>query len=554
MALRHLSLRDFVIVRELELALEPGFTALTGETGAGKSILVDAMQLALGGRGDVLWVREGASRCEISAEFDASPALHPWLQDNGMDSGEPTLLLRRSIDAAGRSRGWINGARATMMQLRELGEKLVDIHGQHAWQSLTRPAAMRALLDAYAGVDAEALRQVWQVWQQQLQTLRDAHAHQAARVDRQQQLQWQIEQVENLGPQPGEWETLNQQHTRLAHAQALLAAADAAHRALDAEDGPPDALHALAEAQAQLQAQSRIEPEFDPLLDMLQGAETQIRETVRSLRSYCNRSSLDPASFEALDTRISQWHALARRFHLAPDALPEQWRKWQAEHDALETAADITRLQAQADAAERTYTQAARDVSAKRGEAAPRLAAAVTALMQQLGMAGGRFEVALEPTPEPTAHGLENPHFLVAAHAGTTPHGIDRVASGGELSRLALAIAVTTSALGTTGTLVFDEVDAGVGGTVAVIVGRLLQDLGRERQVLCVTHLAQVAACADQHLHISKATHADSTESTVRPVAGEDRTREIARMLGGSRISRTSLAHARELLQRPSPS
>ncbi|MCK9516789.1 MAG: DNA repair protein RecN [Ottowia sp.] len=549
MALRHLSLRDFVIVRELELELAQGFTALTGETGAGKSILVDAVQLALGGRGDALWVREGADRCEISAEFDAPATLGPWLQDNGMDSGEPTLLLRRSIDAGGRSRGWINGARATMQQLRELGEMLVDIHGQHAWQSLTRPAAVRALLDAHAGADADGLLQAWQDWQQQLQALRDAHERQATLADRQQQLQWQIDQVEKLAPQSGEWEELNQRHTRLANAQALLAAAQAAQQALEAEDGSADALQALTEAQAQLQGQSRIEPEFDAVLEMLQGAEAQLREAARSLRSYCSRSDLDPESFDALDARVGHWHELARRLHVAPDALPEQLQRWQAELDALGAAADTARLQAQVDAARQHYDQAASAVSARRHEAAPRLADAVTAAMQQLGMEGGVFEVALQATREPTAHGLESPRLRVAAHAGTTPHDIDRVASGGELSRLALAIAVTTSARGAAGTLVFDEVDAGVGGAVADTVGRLLRELGQERQVLCVTHLAQVAACAHQHLHVSKDSRAGATESTVRPVAGEDRTHEIARMLGGSKISRTSLAHAREMLQ-----
>lgn len=550
MALRHLGLRDFVIVRELELEFAPGFTVLTGETGAGKSILVDAVQLALGGRGDALWVREGADHCEISAEFDKPQPIQDWLQDNGMDNAEPTLLLRRNIDDTGRSRGWINGARATMLQLRELGDLLVDIHGQHAWQRLTRPAAMRALLDAYAGADTGTLLQAWQDWQQCLQALRDARAHQATLADRQQQLQWQIDQVDKLAPQTGEWETLNQQHTRLAHAQALLAAAEAARNALDAEDSDTaGVLGGLAEAQAQLQGRSHIEPEFNALLELLQGAEAQILEAVRGLRSYCNRSDLDPQQFDELDARVGQWHELARRFHLAPETLPEQWQRWQAELEALGAAANTAQLQARADAAQQQYDDAARAISKQRHRAAPRLAAEVTAAMQKLGMAGGVFDVALERAREPTAHGLESPRLLVAAHAGTTPHDIDRVASGGELSRLALAIAVTTSALGAAETLVFDEVDAGVGGAVADTVGRLLRELGQERQVLCVTHLAQVAACANQHLHVSKDADADGTESTVQPVAGAERTQEIARMLGGSRISRTSLAHARELLQ-----
>lgn len=468
-----------------------------------------------------------------------------------MDDGEEAILLiRRSIDEGGRSRAWVNGARATMAQLRELGQTLVDIHGQHAWQSLTRAAAVRELLDAYAGASTAALAQAWQDWQQRLLQLRDVQARQHSLAERQQRLQWQVEQVDPLAPQPDEWAELNRRHTRLAHAQTLLQAAETAHALLDADDGAADALTALASAQSELQGQSHIEPEFVAILEMLQGAEAQLREAARSLRGYGSNSDLDPQLLDELDARVSQWHALARRFGVPPDDLPAQWQRWQDELAELGARADLTQLQADADAAGARYMQAAQAVSAQRVQAAPKLAAAVTAVMQELGMAGGVLEVALQPVDPPTAHGLERPRFLVAAHPGTTPHEIERVASGGELSRLALAIAVTTSARDAAETLVFDEVDAGVGGAVADTVGRLLHKLGQDRQVLCVTHLAQVAACADHHLHVSKqATPAGHTESQVQPVAGEQRTQEIARMLGGSKVSSTSLAHARELLQ-----
>ena len=553
MSLRHLSLRDFVIVAQLELAFEAGFTVLTGETGAGKSILIDALQLALGGRGDALWVREGQPRCEIAAEFDAPAAVIPWLEANGFSPEAGVLLLRRTIDAAGRSRAWINGSSATVAQLRELGDGLVDIHGQHAWQSLTRPAAVRALLDAYAGVDAAPLLTAWQHWQHAQATLNAARAAQDSLAQERERLLWQITELDKLAPQDGEWDTLNQQHTRLSHAQALIEAAQGAARALeDSEDGSPGALSALARAQDTLQAQSAIEPEFAALLESLQGSDALLRDVVRSLHAYQRHTDIDPQQFAALDARIGQWHTLARRHRRLPAELPALLAGWRTELQRLEGAADLAQLQRTLDQTRARYQHIAAEVSRQRADAAPRLSDAVTTAMQALGMAGGVFAVQLEHLPEPAAHGLENTHFLVAAHAGSTPRAIDRIASGGELSRLALAIAVTTSTLGPAATLVFDEVDAGVGGAVASTVGRLLQRLGQDRQVLCVTHLAQVAACADHHLHVAKqAASAGTIQSTVTAIHGDGRIEEVARMLGGERISATTLQHARELLAAP---
>ncbi len=555
MSLRHLSLRDFVIVAQLELELAPGFTVLTGETGAGKSILIDALQLALGGRGDALWVREGQPRCEIAAEFDAPLAASAWIEANGFSPDAGTLLLRRTIDAAGRSRAWINGSPATVAQLRELGDWLVDIHGQHAWQSLTRPAAVRALLDAYAGADAAPLLSAWQDWQQAQAALSSARTAQDSLAQERERLLWQITELDKLAPQDGEWDTLTQQHTRLSHAQALIEAVQGAAQALEGgDDGNGGALPALTQAQDALQAQSAIEPEFAALLEALQNSDALLRDVVRSLHTYQRHGDPDPEQFAALDARIGQWHALARRHRRPPAELPALLAGWRAELQRLEGAADLEQLQRALDQTHAAYQQAAAAVSRQRAAAAPRLAAAVTAAMQDLGMAGGLFEVQLERLREPAAHGLESAQFLVAAHAGSTPRAIDRIASGGELSRLALAIAVTTSTLGPAATLVFDEVDSGVGGAVASTVGRLLQRLGRDRQVLCVTHLPQVAACADQHLHVAKVQGAaGGIQSAVTPIGGEARTDEVARMLGGERISPTTLAHARELLAAPAP-
>ncbi len=550
MPLRHLSLRDFVIVPTLELELGPGFTALTGETGAGKSILVDALQLVLGGRGDALWVREGQPRCEIGAEFDTPPQALPWLEANGFAGEADTLLLRRTIDAAGRSRAWVNGSPATLTQLRELADWLLDIHGQHAWQSLTRPAAIRALLDAYAGADTGLLAAAWQRWQQADAALRQARAAQERLAQERERLLWQISELDQLAPAEHEWEELNQRHTRLSNAQALLDAAHGALIALEDEDGPAGALPALARAQHALQAQGAIEPEFATVLEVLEASAAQARDAARSLHAYLRRAEPDPDQLAALDQRMAQWIGLARRHRRQPGELPALLAAWRGELAQLESAADLQRLEHSAQQERAAYLQAARQLSQQRAEAAPRLAAAVTAAMQQLGMAGGRFEVALQELAEPGAQGLESVGFLVAAHAGATPRAIEKVASGGELSRLALAIAVTTSQLGDAGTLVFDEVDAGVGGAVAATVGKMLQRLGRDRQVLCVTHLPQVAACADRHLQVSKRADGDgATVSSVDSIEGAARTREIARMLGGERISETTLAHALELLQ-----
>ena len=540
MALRHLNLRDFVIVPALDLALGGGFTALTGETGAGKSILIDALQLVLGGRGDALWVREGQPRCEIAAEFDLPDSARAWLAEQGFDDESAaeagTLLLRRTIDAAGKSRAWVNGSPATLAQLRALGEWLVDIHGQHAWQSLTRPAAVRELLDAYAGTDAKPLAAAWQAWRQADAALQTARAAQDSLAEERERLLWQIAELDKLAPADGEWDELNQRHARLSHAQALIDAGHAAATALEGgDDGEEGALPSLERALTTLADQRTIEPEFAALADVLDTCIAQARDAAHSLHAYLRRADLDPEQLAALDDRMGQWMGLARRFRRPPEELSAVLAAWRADLARLESASDLAQLQTVADAARQTWLQAAQAVSRQRQQAAPRLSAAVSAAMQDLGMQGGRFEVALQPLAEPAQHGLENVLFQVAAHTGSAPRAIDRVASGGELSRLALAIAVTTSALGSVGTLVFDEVDSGVGGAVAATVGRLLQRLGRDRQVLCVTHLPQVAACADAHLLVSKQAAADgSPTSTVAPIAGEERTREVARMLAAS--------------------
>ncbi len=546
MALRRIVLRDCVIVTELEVDLAAGFTVLTGETGAGKSILIDAVQLACGARAEATVIREGAARTDVSAEFDCPATLADWLNAAGFDQGD-TLLLRRTIDISGKSRAWINGSPATATQLRELGDSLLDIYGQHAWQSLTRPDAIRGLLDAYAGQSLENLAGLWQTWRQAQAALREAKAAQESLQRERERLAWQIGELEKLSPGPAEWEELNAEHGRLSHAQALLDAAQGAIQALSGED--QGTLNTLNAAHQLLQHQEHIEPDFRDLTSVLASSIAQIEDAAHSLRVYLRNADLDPQRLSVLDERLALWMSLARRYKRTPAELAVAFSDWKTEMARLDASADLQALDLAQTRAEAAFLAEAKLVSKSRRKAAPQLSKAITLAMQGLGMQGGRFEVALEGLEQATQHGLEGVNFLVAGHAGSTPRAVNKVASGGELSRMALAIAVTTSQLGTAHTLIFDEVDAGVGGAVAETVGRLMKQLGRDRQVLAVTHLPQVASCADQHLVVAKQLKAGVTSSTLEAVQGEQRVAEIARMLGGERLSGTTLAHAKEMLE-----
>jgi len=551
--LRRLALRDFVIVPALELEFHAGFSVLTGETGAGKSILVDALQLALGSRGDAGVVREGAARAEVSAEFDSPPALAGWLDEAGFSHDEPVLLLRRAVDTQGKSRAWINGSPATVTQLREAADHLLDIHGQHAWQSLTRPASTRALLDAQASLDTTVLAQRFASRKAAAEALARARERGDEIGRERERLAWQIGELDTLAPTEGEWAELGAEHQRLAHAQSLM---EAARAALDAvADG--DAANAEALASRALDQLGDVvdhDARLQPAIDALHGALAQLQDAAHTLNAYLGHAELDPERLAELDARMSAWMGLARRYRRPPDQLPALLASWRDELRALDAATDTAALEATLADADRQFLVEARRISAARAAAAQPLAGSVSQAMQALGMAGGRFDVALTPLAAPQSSGLESVEFLVAGHAGSTPRPLAKVASGGELSRLALAIAVTTVQAANpdagAGTLIFDEIDAGIGGAVGDTVGALMKQLGRQRQVLAVTHLAQVAACADHHYVVSKATQADGrTTSTVEPVTGEGRVAEVARMLGGERLAGTSLAHAQALLK-----
>ena len=544
--LRRLSLRDFVIVASLDVDLDAGFSVLTGETGAGKSILIDALQLALGSRGDAGMVREGTARAEISAEFDVPAGLGPWLDAAGFGADDGVLLLRRTIDAQGRSRAWINGSAATLAQLREAADQLVDIHGQHAWQSLTRGPAVRGLLDAYGGVDATPLAAAWSRWKAAGNALDAARAQQETLERERERLAWQIGELDKLAPADDEWQALEAEHKKLANAQSLI---DAARTALDALADADDNAQSLAgRAIDALQDVASFDPRLAATIEVLHSASAQLQDAAHTLSAYLHHTDVEPEALQALDERLSAWMSLARRYRRPPADLPALLASWKDERRALDAAADLDVLQQQLAQAAAAFDAQAKTVSDARRRAAPALSASVSQAMQQLGMAGGRFEVALLPQDTPQSFGLESAEFLVAGHAGSTPRPLAKVASGGELSRIALAIAVTTSQLGEAGTLIFDEIDAGVGGAVAETVGRLMKQLGRDRQVLAVTHLPQVAACADHHFVVAKLLQGGVTLSDVTAVSGESRVTEVARMLGGERLSGTSRAHAEEML------
>jgi len=546
-SLKRIVLRDFVIVSELDLDLAAGFTVLTGETGAGKSILIGALQFVTGGRSDVGQIREGCNRTDVSAEFELTAALADWLEEAGFEMGE-SLLLRRTVDTQGKSRAWINGSPATATQLREIGEQLLDIYGQHAWQSLTRADAVRSLLDAYAQVSTAKLATLWQHWRQTESDLAQALGAQASLQRERERLAWQIGEVEKLAPLPDEWDGLNTEHGRLSNAQTLLDAAQGALQALDDDEGA-GALGTLHAAGQLLQAQEHLEPFFKDIAEVLSSSLAQVQDSVHSLRAYLRKTELDPGRLSQLDERMALWVSLARRYRTAPMELANLLASWKQELEKLDAAADLAGLEAAQAAALAAYSQEAKLLSKARQAAAPRLAQAITQAMQGLGMAGGQFEVALQKSAQPMQSGLEEVSFLVAGHAGSSPRPVNKVASGGELSRLALAIAVTTSQLGTAQTLIFDEVDAGVGGAVAETVGRLMKQLGIDRQVLAVTHLPQVASCADHHWVVTKQLHGKATVSSVSAVQGEQRVAEVARMLGGERLLETTFAHAKEMLK-----
>lgn len=547
--LRTLSIRDFVIVDRLELEFSAGFTALTGETGAGKSILVDALGLALGERADAGVVRQGAERAEINVEFDLqeeSPLVQ-WLSDRDLGS-DGTCLMRRVIDAGGRSRAFINGTPATIAQLREAGEFLVDIHGQHEHQSLLRATAQRELLDAYAGVQETAARtaSLYRTWRARREQRLAFESGSAAIAAEREQLEWQIKELKALEFTPEGWQELTAEHGRLSHAASLI---EGTQYGLDVlSEGEASSLSQLNAVIARLDALGEYDPALREVLDVLEPARIQMQEAVYSLRHYQQKLEIDPQRLRALETRLDAVHSACRKYRVNAEDLPALLEKAKTRLAELGAAGDPETLQRLEDEALAAYTTEAQKLSAARRKAAQKLGDEVTAAMQTLALGAGSFDVATDRSAEPAAYGLDEIEFRVATHKGMAPQPLVKVASGGELSRLSLAIQTVTSEVAQVSTLVFDEVDVGIGGRVAEIVGRMLRQLGRKRQVMCITHLPQVAASADHQWRVAKATSQSKVSSRVTALKGEERVEEIARMLGGVKITDTTRKHAAEML------
>ena len=548
--LRSLSLRDFVIVDRLDLEFDAGFTVLTGETGAGKSILIDALSLALGERGESGLVRLGCEKAEISAEFSVTdlPQLHAWLKDHELAGDDGICLMRRIVYADGRSRAFINGFNATMQQLREAGDFLVDIYSQHAHHSLLKTASQRALLDDFGGVSALAAQVViaHKCWRELHEKRSEMERNAAAYAEELAELRDQVRELAQLNPSAEEWETLQQEHSRLAHAASLLAGGEECRELL--AENEASVLRQLHVAQHKLQELSEYDPAMQEALDSLDAAAIQIEEADRFLKKYLSRAELDPERLNEVESRIQAVHAAARKHRVRPEELPELLVKWQERMTELDGVGDNGALAREESAAHEQYMKLATELSAGRQKAAARLGKLVSAEMQRLALSGGSFAVALEPLPEGGAHGLEQVEFLVAGHAGVPPRALAKVASGGELSRISLAIRVITAQQGATPTMIFDEVDVGIGGGVAEVVGQLLKSLGASRQVLVITHLPQVAAQGVRHLRVSKSAAHGSTLSRIEPLDPVERIEEIARMLGGMEITETTRRHAAEML------
>lgn len=548
--LRRLTIRDFVLVDRLELEFATGFGALTGETGAGKSILVDALAFALGDRADTGLIRNGAERAEVSAEFDLA-GLHDaevWLRERDLDA-DGGLLLRRVLDAGGRSRAYLNGSPVTVQQLREVAESLVDIHGQHAHQSLLRSDAQRLLLDSHAGLRSlqDDVAAAWRSWREARNLLDTASSGAAALAEEKEQLEWQVRELEMLGFSGEEWERLNIEHKRLANATRLV---EAARFSLDVLAESESACEAQIEAAA-----DRIDDltEFDPALSevgaLLHSAQTELAEAVSALRRYADRVDLDPQRLSEVESRIDAVLSCARKYRTVPDELPELLERWQGRLSVLGETADVVALEEKVQTVRKRYETLAGKLTKARAAAAIALGKDVSKVMQQLALAGGRFDVALLPVVAGSANGNEQIEFRISGLAGTDARALAKVVSGGELSRISLAIQVVTSQAASVPTLIFDEVDVGIGGGVAEVVGRLLRELGAERQVLCVTHLPQVAARANWQWQVSKSAQNGVLRSRVVQLDETGRVEELARMLGGVEITAITRQHAREMLE-----
>ena len=548
-----MQVRNFAIVDQIGVEFEPGMTVLTGETGAGKSILVDALGLVLGERGSASLVRKGAKRAEFSAEFDLTelPHVRTWLAEQSLDEDD-ACLLRRVINADGRSRAFINGVAVPIQQLKTIGEMLVDIHGQHFHQSLARRPVQRELLDHFAGAAEQtaAVGAAWMEWQaveERLRSLRDAEADRASRLDL---LRFQVGELRALELQEDEFPELSAERQRLAHSGKLAAAAATAVQAIsDNEHGNAGSL--LADATRALEPLVDVDDRLAGIVELLTTASIQVGEATDELQRYGESIDADPARRDFVEERLDAITAIARKHRAEPEALDELLDRLEIELDELENAEERGKeLETAARKARSRYFEAAEALSVKRIAAASEFSDAVTEAMHGLGMPGGAFEVAVRRLDDDRARrdGVDEIEFLITANPGQPLMPLSKVASGGELSRMSLAIQVIASDGSMIPTMIFDEVDSGVGGGVAEMVGRRLSELGQRRQVFSVTHLPQVASLAAHHFRVAKVSDGEATRTTVRVLGEDERIEELARMLGGVEITRKTLEHAAEML------
>ena len=542
-----LNLRNFVIVEALTLDVRQGFTVLTGETGAGKSILIDALSLILGGRADTSVIREGADKTDISAEFTLTETVQQWLKDLEIDTSDETLLIRRTVDLKGRSKAWVNGVVVSISQLKDLGEMLVDVHGQHAHQSLLKPDSQLRLLDDHAGAQPllDKVGEAYRHWKDAHKAVEAASANVEAVEAHAERLRWMIEDLESLDPKKDEWETLNNEHTCLAHGATIMEGLNEVLGGLT--EGDENASSQLSSMHSRLSSLTRYDERLSSIVETLSTAIDLVEETGSDIARYLDRNDFDEESFARLDQRVTLYIDLSRKFRVEPEELYDLLVKSREELRQLTASKDVEALKRAEKAALEAYELEASALTKLREKTAKALAQAVTKEMQRLAMKGARFDISLVRNA-PSPMGAEHCEYLVAGHAGVQMRPLNKVASGGELARISLAIAVITAQVTPVPTLIFDEVDSGIGGATAEVVGRLLHQLGQERQVLCVTHLPQVAACGDNHWKVEKIMADGTTISHLNVLTPEKRTWEIARMLTGIEISQNALDVAKEML------